>query len=139
MEPDGRETGEWNLGSHWDEALKTAIGATVVFVFGWVVNALQITARIEWLTRYLGARLDALERRLMASIDELNAALDRLTTEVSETAAEIKNLRDEIDALKLKTGDTATLEAAITAASARANDLANRLDALQPPPAPPAQ
>jgi len=98
-----------------------------------------ITARIEWLTRYFGARFDALERRFMASIDELNAAFDRLTTEVSETATEIKNLRDEIDALKLKTGDTATLEAAITAASARANDLASRLDALQPPPAPPAQ
>lgn len=47
MEPDGRETGEWNLGSHWDEALKTAIGAAVVFVFGWVVSALQTRKRFE--------------------------------------------------------------------------------------------
>lgn len=95
-----------------------------------------ITSRLEWLTRYLAARLDDFERRFMASIDELNASLDRLTAEVDQTAAEVKGLRDDIAALQGQIGNAAALEAAITATTARASALADRLDTLQTHPAP---
>lgn len=36
-----------DLGDHLEDIIKQAIGATVVFVFGWVVNALQTRKRFE--------------------------------------------------------------------------------------------
>lgn len=75
--------------------------------------------------------------KIMAKAEELTAALDRVVTEVGETADQVKVLRDEIAALKTQVGDTDALNAAIDAAVTRAGGIADSLDALQDHPAPP--
>ncbi len=96
MEPMKTRDRGMDLGSHWEEAIKTAIGATVVFVFGWVVSALQTRKRFEEfdakVVQPLRAEIAVLKTASGSYVtwEELERAINSLRHDLEKWMAELK-------------------------------------------------
>lgn len=114
--------------------------------FPWSQNKAQAfnTKALLLLTRTLvriEVKLSAIgktQEKMMSEIDDMNAALAKLTTAVNAGIAEIKLEATNIQTLLASSNDTQAMEAAATQISALADQLTSAIAAAQPAPAAPA-
>lgn len=82
--------------------------------------------------------LNAMEKRIMAAIDTLNAGLDRLGTDVTNLAKTAKDEFATIQSQLAAAGASQALQDAVTAAATRVNGMADAAEAALAAVAPPA-
>jgi chromosome segregation ATPase len=93
------------------------------------VEFVKLLTQILLEVREMRAKIQELEAEMDERLALLEAALGRIATEVSETAAEVERLKGLI-------GDNTEAQAAIDAAIVRLHNAADALNALQPAPEP---
>lgn len=93
------------MAGHWDEVIKSLLGAVVIFIFGWVVNALQTRKKFEEfevkVVNPLREQLTSLKAQASTFVtrEELQHAVTALRADLKEWIAEI---REDLRALRDK-------------------------------------
>lgn len=95
---------DWMAG-HWEQAVSTLLGAVVLFIFGWVVNALQTRKKFEEfevkVVNPLREQITSLKAQASTFVtrEELQHAVTALRADLKEWIAEI---RDDLRAIRDK-------------------------------------
>lgn len=93
------------MAGHWDEVIKSHLGAVVIFIFGWVVNALQTRKKFEEfevkVVNPLREQITSLKAQASTFVtrEELQHAVTALRADLKEWIAEI---REDLRALRDK-------------------------------------
>lgn len=93
------------MAGHWDEVIKSLLGAVVIFIFGWVVNALQTRKKFEEfevkVVNPLREQITSLKAQASTFVtrEELQHAVTALRADLKEWIAEI---REDLRALRDK-------------------------------------